>query len=539
VKSLRSRLILGSALIALVPLALAIFLLSYRVESTMKTEASERLDVALGGLQSELQAQMEEIAQKLRILSRDVALKRLYLVRDGGGQELDRFLEEKRFLLGLDFLAVTDTAGVEVATAELGPQATVTMAGEAPILYQGERAGILRGGLALDSMFLQRLKQTRGVDIVLRQNEHPVASTVAGTELSPSPGAGLMTRFTIGDQSYLSRSFPLDLGRGTSVRVIGLVPAAAGDRTVRALQLTAAILGVLGLILAVLLGWMWSLQVSRPVETLAVFADRLSRGEWDEPLTLKSVGELQTLVHSLERMRGDLRRYRDQLVIGERHAAWSQMARQVAHEVKNPLTPIAISIADLKRSFEQQRPDFPVVLDQAVRTVGEEVHALKRLLDEFSELGRFPAPVFAPCDVGDLFRDLATLYSSEVSEGRLMLDAAASGAVVADPAQLRQALVNLIKNGLEAIDGDGRVTLAARRVDDGLEIIVADTGPGLSAEQRAHLFVPGFTTKASGSGLGLTIVERIVHDHGGTIVAEAAEGGGTRFRIRLPRKSGS
>jgi len=203
------------------------------------------------------------------------------------------------------------------------------------------------------------------------------------------------------------------------------------------------------------------------------------------------------------------------------------------------LTPIAISIADLKRSFEQQRPDFPVVLDQAVRTVGEEVHALKRLLDEFSELGRFPAPVFAPCDVGDLFRDLATLYSSEVSEGRLMLDAAASGAVVADPAQLRQALVNLIKNGLEAIDGDGRVTLAARRVDDGLEIIVADTGPGLSAEQRAHLFVPGFTTKASGSGLGLTIVERIVHDHGGTIVAEAAPEHGTLFRIHLSRKTRS
>jgi len=145
----------------------------------------------------------------------------------------------------------------------------------------------------------------------------------------------------------------------------------------------------------------------------------------------------------------------------------------------------------------------------------------------------------APCDVGDLFRDLATLYSSEVSEGRLMLDAAASGAVVADPAQLRQALVNLIKNGLEAIDGDGRVTLAARRVDDGLEIIVADTGPGLSAEQRAHLFVPGFTTKASGSGLGLTIVERIVHDHGGTIVAEAAPEHGTLFRIHLSRKTRS
>jgi nitrogen fixation/metabolism regulation signal transduction histidine kinase len=284
---------------------------------------------------------------------------------------------------------------------------------------------------------------------------------------------------------------------------------------------------------------MWSSQVSRPVETLAAFADRLSRGEWEEPLTLHSVGELQMLVQSLERMRGDLLRYRDQLVIGERHAAWSQMARQVAHEVKNPLTPIAISIADLKRSFDQQRPDFPMVLDQAVHTVGHEVHELKRLLDQFSELGRFPTPVFAPCDVTELFRDLEALYSRDVAEGRLVLDPGSSGAVIADAGQLRQALVNLIKNGLEALDGAGRVTLAARPRDEDLEITVTDTGPGLSPEQRAHLFVPGFTTKTSGSGLGLTIVERIVHDHGGTIVADAAPDRGTLFRIHLPRKTRS
>ena len=134
---------------------------------------------------------------------------------------------------------------------------------------------------------------------------------------------------------------------------------------------------MLGLALAVLLGLLWSSQVSRPVERLAAFSQRVAQGEWDEPLTLESVRELQTLVAALDRMRGDLRAYRERLVASERQAAWSQMARIVAHEVKNPLTPIAISIADLKRSFDQQRPDFPAILEQAVRTIGDEVDALQ------------------------------------------------------------------------------------------------------------------------------------------------------------------
>src|SRR6185503_15743989 len=107
-----------------------------------------------------------------------------------------------------------------------------------------------------------------------------------------------------------------------------------------------------------------------------------------------------------DRMRADLRGYRDRLRTSERHAAWSQMARQVAHEVKNPLTPIAVSVADLRRSFEQKRPDFPQILDQAVRTIGEEVESLKRLLQSFSELGRMPEPHPEPCVLDDLLGDL-------------------------------------------------------------------------------------------------------------------------------------
>jgi signal transduction histidine kinase len=203
--------------------------------------------------------------------------------------------------------------------------------------------------------------------------------------------------------------------------------------------------------------------------------------------------------------------------------------------VRNPLTPIAVSVADLKRSYDQKRPDFPAILDQAVRTIGEEVESLKRLLKEFSEFGSLPPARPAPFDVSDLVADLRTLYGREVAEGRLRLsDAAGRTRVTADRAQLRQALVNLVKNGLEAIDGRGSVEVSVERDAGALTFAVADDGPGLTAGQRAQLFVPNFTTKPTGSGLGLTIVERIVTEHRGAITVDSAPGRGTTFRVRLP-----
>jgi nitrogen fixation/metabolism regulation signal transduction histidine kinase len=211
------------------------------------------------------------------------------------------------------------------------------------------------------------------------------------------------------------------------------------------------------------------------------------------------------------------------------------MARKVAHEIKNPLTPIAVSVADLKRSYELGRPEFPQVLDQAVGTIGDEVETLKRLLQEFSDFARFPAPQLAPCRWSSVSRDLETLYGREVAEGRLSF-APSQGDLpfTADAGQLRQALVNLIKNGLEAVDGAGRVSVAAALAGGMLEISVADDGPGLDDEKKSRLFAPGFTTKPHGSGLGLTIVERIVNEHGGTIAVESRPGAGTTFRVRLP-----
>ena len=564
--SLRSRLILGSALIAVVPLAGAMILLSQRIQQTVRAQAAERLAAALGTLQIQLGADGERMAEKLQIVAKDGLLKRLYLVRPAGVADLSEYLAEKRFLLGLDYLHVVDTSGVVIADGSTaapprgggendpwragaaGPRTpsglaiaaiegvpALTMAASAPIRYQGESVGMVRGGVVLDAEFLGRLKRATGVELVLSDGAGHGATTNLDGALPLLLARLEAGRVTLEGRPYLSRSTALDIGPEPHARITALVSTASADRTIGALRTTSVLLGVAGLAIAIVLGAWWSSQVSRPVERLAAFSERIARGHWDEPLALHSVRELQTLVAALDRMRGDLSAYRARLVTSERQAAWSQMARMVAHEVKNPLTPIAVSVADLKRSFEQKRADFPDILDQAVATVAEEVGALKRLLQEFSDFARLPAPVFARCRLSELMADLRSLYGAEVARGRLSFDAPDRDVeFIADRGQLRQALINLIKNGLEAAGDSGRVEVRAGVEGAALSVAVSDNGPGFSAEEQAKLFVPDFTTKAHGSGLGLTIVERIVNDHRGTITVAAEPGHGTTFRILCP-----
>ena len=585
-RSLRSRLILGVAIVALVPLALSMYLLSRRIEGTVRDQAGERLSASLATLESRLGDDGARIAGQLGILANDPALKRLYLVRPSGGRDLVEYLAEERFLLGLDFLHVADTSGAVIADAsaasalaraergalEVGALTTrgahgaaietlidgsaTVLSASVPIRYEGRTVGLVRGGLALDAAFLEQMQGASGVELVLSGVDgRTLASTLAAATWPPGPASGrngrnprrATPRVRLGGASYWSLSLPLRPRIGesgadprTSPILTGLVPTAAADRTIAALQLTSLLLGLLGLGVAIALGVLWSSQVSRPVEQLAAVSQRIARGEWDEPIRLRSVRELQTLIDAFERMRADLGAYRERLVTSERQAAWGQMARMVAHEIKNPLTPIAVSVADLKRSFERERADFPQILDQAVRTIAAEVEALKHILQEFSDFARLPPPSPEPCRLSELLAEIAALYGREVGAQRLGVAAPERDVMfTADRGQIRQALVNLIQNGLEAIGPGGRVTVSAQADGTKLEIAVADSGPGLDSEGVARLFVPDLTTKAHGSGLGLTIVQRIVNDHRGSIAATSELGHGTTFRIRLPLGPGA
>ncbi|HEU4724547.1 MAG TPA: ATP-binding protein [Candidatus Eisenbacteria bacterium] len=532
--SLRARLIVAFAVVALVPLAVATALLGARIESMIREQARERLGATLGSIERQVVAERARLAEQIAILGRDPSLKRLYLLRPSSDEEFAAYLAERRFLLGLDFLYVADRMGAIVSGVT--PATGLAQGADAAILYQGETVGTVHGGALFDDAALTRLRAGGGVELVLRDGAGAVAATTLQPRIEPRrTGVTPNGRLVIGERSYWARQVSLEIGSAGSATLTGLVSTAPADEAVAALRTATLLLAAGCVALAILLGIFWSAQVSKPVERLAAFAGRVAEGSWDEPLHLRSVRELETLVDALDRMRRDLGVYRDRLVVSERHAAWSQMARSVAHEVKNPLTPIAISIADLKRSYEQGRPDFPAILDQAARTIADEVASLKRLLQEFSEFGRFPAPELAPFPLDELLGDLRALYAREIGEGRLRIEPASERLVVsADRGQLRQALVNLVLNGLDAAGAAGTVTVSASRGEREARLDVRDTGPGFTPDAKANLFVPGFTTKSQGSGLGLAVVERIVNEHGGSIAVESRPGAGATFHLRLP-----
>ncbi len=538
-RSLRSRVIFGCTLVALVPLAIVMFLLSRRVEDTVRTEADGRLNAALDGLAVQFSTDARQIEGKLQILSRDAVLKRLYLLQPSGSRDLNDYLVERRFLLGLDFLEVSDVQGARVGSGQDSPASPrpLAISSTTTILYEQKPAGSLAGGRVIDAAFLARLKQSTGLDLVLRDSTGlVVATTVDSLEARLAPETESADRVLLGPHAYIARSVPLESGGARIATVTGLISTAAADQTIATLRWTSLLLGVMGLGIAILLGALWSAQVSRPVERLAAYSRKLAKGEWDEPLHEEGVPELSALVEALDQMRQDLTTYRDKLVLSERHAAWSEMARKVAHEVKNPLTPIAVSVADLKRSYDLQRSDFPAILDQAVRTVGEEVDSLKRMLQEFSDFARLPAPALAPSSVTGILTDVETLYRREADEGQFQVSLPSSRPQ-GDPRRGADA-PGAGQSGEERVRSHRRPGQRSRypraAMTALLEIAVSDTGPGLTAEQRSRLFTPGFTTKAQGTGLGLTIVERIVNDHGGTISVESKSGQGTTVRMRLP-----
>lgn len=567
--SLRTRLIWGFSLVAVLPLAMAMVLLGARIQHTVRAQAAARLDTAIGVVQSQLRADGERMLQQLALLGRDPQLKRLVLVPGNGELELRQYLADQRFLLGLDYLVVTDTsqrvlgdaaaASTASEPASLGAEqlpvrvddgllvSTLMGAGglvldsRAAIPYLDHRAGVIRGGVRLDSTFLARWHLTSGLELILRDPQGRVVATTLHGGLAPRPRTADTTVGVVqlGGRSWFTREADLKIGAhdGTAAHLTALASSAAADDAIGVLRSTAIVLGLLSIVLAIVLGVVWSHQVAQPIVRLAGFSERIARGDWDEPLLLESMRELQMLVDALERMRTDLHGYRDNLRASERQAAYGQMARKVAHEIKNPLTPIAISVQGLKRAFEQQSPaEFSGTLDDAVRTVSEEIQRLKTLLQEFSDLGRFPPVRPTRFVLGDLIGELRLLYEHEVSAGRLSFESPpAALSLDADRDQLRQVLINLVQNGLDATAANaGRVRVSAMRRDDVMCLVVRDDGPGLSEEQRAQLFVPEFTTKSHGNGLGLTIVERIIAEHGGTIEVESAPGRGTAFELRLP-----
>jgi two-component system, NtrC family, nitrogen regulation sensor histidine kinase NtrY len=272
--------------------------------------------------------------------------------------------------------------------------------------------------------------------------------------------------------------------------------------------------------------------LSRPVERLAKGMLQVAAGDLSVRVPEEGgENELRLLVRQFNRMTAELEAQRTRLQLTEELAAWQNVARGLAHELKNPLTAMRMAVARVARLGS------PPAAESA-QLLAEQIDVLLRMTESFSQFARLPAPRKVPVDLAELLRETTTLYASgapvpvECASDPLRLDA--------DPDQLRRAFGNLIKNALEASrPGDGPVEIDAREHAGKARVLVRDAGAGIPARlDGAQLLRSLGTTKPQGSGLGLPIAQKIVHEHGGTLVLEPREGRGAQAVVELPLSEG-
>jgi two-component system nitrogen regulation sensor histidine kinase NtrY len=228
-----------------------------------------------------------------------------------------------------------------------------------------------------------------------------------------------------------------------------------------------------------------------------------------------------------------------ELLRAKQAETWQDVARKIAHEVKNPLTPIKLSAERLRKKYLEKAPDLDRIFDESSQTIIQQVDGLKGLLDEFAEFARMPRPNPVPQRLEPVIDSVIQLYAAAHKEVRFTKDIPADlPDLPLDQEQMKRVFINLFKNAIEVLEGGGDIRVTARSaVNDGMvRIEVADSGPGISVEDVSRLFEPYFSRKKKGGGLGLAIVERIIADHNGSIHAEQNQPHGARFIMELPLK---
>jgi two-component system nitrogen regulation sensor histidine kinase NtrY len=270
------------------------------------------------------------------------------------------------------------------------------------------------------------------------------------------------------------------------------------------------------------------------------------RGSMDEQVTLPRNGQVVTLVVNIRNLTDKTGSYQGMVVVvdditqllrAQQAIAWGEVARRIAHEIKNPLTPIKLSTQRLRKKFTERASDYERVFDECTRTIIQEVDGLQGLVDGFSRYARMPASDPRPGDLHPVIASVVRLYSG-LGRG-IELETALDPhlpPIMVDPDQMKRALINLVDNAVAAVGKAGGVMLRTRSLpgEGKVEVEVADSGVGIPPDDRERLFLPYFSTKKSGTGLGLAIVYRIVTEHGGTIRVEANEPRGTRMVMAFP-----
>ena len=601
--SLRQKLLLLFSLTVAAAVAAVAWTVLVRIRQVFEHRDQDETALFVSQFQREFQHRSSGVAAAIdRIAAQDrVRSMAFELVQSGDSSP---FLNEAQMLAQdarLDFLEVVGPDGNIVSSAQWParfgyPEPAANDAAQSSFLKRedlpdgsaalglfavrtikgAEPAVRLVGGVRMDQGFLADLPVAPGMQIGLYSDAGAQGDAAASGATGPDAGfdakklvgvdgavpgaekyAGLIEKARRSGQdasgilyltprredSVAATAIPLKNSAGAVLAVLTVAISRSGlvaeQQQIRAIAYGVAAGGIL---LAIVFSLWIAARVSRPVEELARAAEEVASGSWDARVPVRGNDEVGVLARSFNHMTEQLENQRERLVQSERVAAWRELARRLAHELKNPLFPLQLTVENLARARQLPPAEFDEVFNESTQTLSMEIGNLKKIIGRFSDFSKMPKPELERVDARDLVARVRALYAAGSEDGpkievvTKMEDAPMP--VMVDPELLHRALSNLVLNAKDAMPEGGTVTIAARNRESTVELRVSDTGQGLTPEECERLFTPYYTTKQHGTGLGLAIVQSVVADHAGTIAVESGEGQGATFVINLPRAEG-
>jgi two-component system nitrogen regulation sensor histidine kinase NtrY len=591
--SFRTKLMLIFMLTVLASVFVTAYGVTYYTRAAFEGMDAQRTEALVAQFQKEFAQRRDEVARQvenianaeitLRMaldLARPNADQSLY-VHDGTGAAQDH---------GLDFVQFINSDGTLISSAQYpsrvgykndwvtgknwrdshaflnkeelpdGVALSLTVVRTLPV---GDKNFYIIGGRRLDQNFLASLVLPAGMRTLLYQNLEP---GFAPAELTDASGVAphadrylpLIERSQKQQQKQVSgtidwtadaasaeafHAIPLT-GRNDELLGILLVGSSRRELVLltRRIEWIAGAVGASALVIGLLLTWWFSARITKPVEELAMAAREVASGRWDARSEVRSYDEVGQLAIAFNDMTRTLSVQKDRLLQTERVAAWRELARRLAHELRNPLFPLQITVENLQRAQQLDHEQFMEIFTESTATLKAELANLNSIVGRFSDFSKMPAPKFTRVNVNELLRDTLRLFDAQFNAvgkpavARELFLKEDLPEIDGDAELLHRAFQNLVLNALDAMPTGGTLTLRTLERDDKVQIEIADTGSGLTPQESERLFTPYYTTKQQGTGLGLAIVQSVVSDHYGTISLASEEGRGTTARIILPQR---
>lgn len=580
----RTRLLLVSSLTIAGAVALVTGAVSVFIRRTFDRMDQERRTALVAQFQQQMKLQGEEVARKVERVAAAEGVLRLAIEATRPEVELGGFLSEAQMQaesVGLDFVDLVRRDGTVLSSAHwqarfsyannwsLTPKdygTAESVLARVP-LPEGEAVALAAvrkvnagdgtyalGGRRLHAPFLASLGRSPGMRAILWLGSKevfdangPVAQSERLAELAQKVTATRAQASAVvqwgADRSSREALLAMPLERGGEVLGVLMAGTSLGDqvRLEQSILYTGLAAGLSGIVLGILMGWWTTERVTKPVVQLAEGSRKIAAGDWTVRVPVTGNDEIGQMATSFNQMAGQLEEQRERTVQAERVAAWRELARRLAHELKNPLFPLQLTVENLQRARDGHPDEFEEVFRESTHTLLTELKNLKIIIGRFSDFAKMPKPTMEAVDADQVVREVMALLKAQLGDRvQCNLELHASGeTLLADPEQLSRALRNLVLNAMDAMPEGGRLGIRTGVLDGHLRLEVSDSGQGLTEEECSRLFTPYYTTKQHGTGLGLAIVQSVVSDHGGRITVRSQPGAGTTFTIDLPlRRNG-